>query len=268
MKTKKKKVKKKNIRWLKLLLWFTSISKPLKYIFLLATILVLLFEFWISNVNMDSTWAHLINFFVKLSYSYISAFIFYLLAVHTPKERRKIKMILHISNTSTYLLTELRFFLDTFCVYVNLDKPINTRGLDNILNNYSPFSIVTSKSEEVTFVNWFGYYEWKATRVQKLIDTLLELSDFLNPEFIKYLIRIRASFDNVNMMYHRAKASPNMAFFLLVVLDLEYNIEQLKNHHISLRPYTDLYHDDIVKENRKRWAAETLLSNPEKTENV
>lgn len=258
MKTKKKKTKKKNIKWLKLRLWFVSVVRPLRYIFLLSTVFVLGYEFWLSDFTdqFSTVGKHLINFIAKLSYSYISAFIFYLLAVHTPKHKRKVKMILHISNTTSYLLTELRYFHETFHSYTNIQKKVKSSELSEILNKHSPYSEVKSKSENLNFQNWFYYYEWKALRVQKLIDNILDLYDFFSPEFTKYLVIIRSSFENVNMIYHQAKGSPNMAFFGLIFHDLEYNIEQLKHQYKQLLPFTELYHDEIRKENRSRWAAE------------
>lgn len=256
---KKKRASSVNIRWLKTVLWYTSVLKPLRVIFASTVLFIIVYEFCIVDaisLYNKTDWWHLLNFISKLSYSYISAFVFYLVAVHTPKERKKVKMFLYVANSTAYLITELRYFHNNFHSYVNVSDTAKASALGDILNKQNPY--VPLNAESKLYPDWLSYYEWKSKRVQTLIGNILYLYDFLSPTYLKYLIIIRAQFENVDMQYHHVKGSNNMSIFVLIFPDIKYNIQKLEHEYKKLTPYLNLYHDDIRKENRKRWHEESL----------
>lgn len=78
---------------------FFGIRKELRYLFMLSFTSVFLSQLWLEKVDAFNEFHYNVGIiYIKLCYSYLSAFIFYYLVVYAPKERKRTKAFRFINN--------------------------------------------------------------------------------------------------------------------------------------------------------------------------
>jgi hypothetical protein len=82
---------------------FNSIKKEVLFLAIIAISSVLLLDVFLKSFPALNLFMYNIGqVYTKLCYSYFSAFIFYLLVVHFPRERRRVKSFRFLSNNIYY----------------------------------------------------------------------------------------------------------------------------------------------------------------------
>lgn len=123
----------------------------------------------------------------KLSYSYVSAFVFYILAVFLPKQRRKAKLTLLVNNTCTHLAIETKFFYRTLLKFCDIkDEDAFSKNFAEIFDNTSAIKVFTAHEGGV-YSNWNHYVQQKLENMDRLIHTLIPLYDILPPDTLRVL---------------------------------------------------------------------------------
>lgn len=96
------------ILWARIL----SLNKWIKRFAAISIIVILLIEFGLNKIPAYSEFMYDFGVIIlKLSYSFFSAFIFYFLVVHLPKEKRKANSYRILQNSITSLYNNLYLLL-------------------------------------------------------------------------------------------------------------------------------------------------------------
>ena len=133
--------------------------------------------------------------FIKLCYSYLSAFIFYYLVVYAPKERKRVKAFRYTNNKIHFIYNSATGMLINI---FRASKPETNTIEDNIgyseildfcskVNPYSPvpYGVVNLADD------YHQYIESKSIEIKNAVNELLLLNDLLDDELF-------LSFANIN----------------------------------------------------------------------
>lgn len=162
---------------------FIGLRKEIKFLFLLSVFSILIIEFDLG-LKTDN---HILNdigkIWLKLCYSYFSAFIFYYLVVYLPKERKR-------NSTYRYLNNKL-FSIDEIVKYIiitifkeidptisNLNNDIKKVNIVEICKQINPNNPINIKLvEDGEFNNHYEFFNFQTNKIKLLISELLILND-------------------------------------------------------------------------------------------
>jgi hypothetical protein len=231
---------------------------------------IVAYEFWLVQVIVEASnrvLYHFLSLISKLSYSYIAAFVFYFVAVHLPKERRKSKLFLYLNNRFAGVHHDILY------LFSNLDRIIGgdiktqyltTEELKGILNGHDASAPLMSSG----FDNFHAYFKWQWNKTRQTIDEILVFNDLLNPTVLNYLSLIESRFERFNP--NQRQIGNDLSSYVFFLDDLGFYINQLTDvsRNALVKPYRFRYHNDVKKEYKKAdaWRQEQKAKEASKNE--
>jgi hypothetical protein len=174
--------------------------------FAVSFVSIIAIEFYFIDKEAPTKFVfHLGQFYLKLCYSFLSSFIFYFLIVHLPKEKRKVKLYLHLQNKMATIYNDVCFFVrDLSSVSgVELDSrflDISKEQMESALKKINP-QLETSYAigSFVIFHKWHDYLVHLKKILKENIDDIVVYGDSVDSEVIGYLTHIENSTSLLNL---------------------------------------------------------------------
>ena len=216
------------------ILWnrLKTIKKEIGVLAIVALSSILIIEFWLNNYSANYKFQYQFGqFYLKLCYSYFSAFIFYFFVVHVPRERRKAKLWLYLNNKSASIINEIHHLIRLIYekASINFDYVnLTNEQLDEALKKINPHeSVFVPFDNKVAFENWFEYLYNKGQRIKKLVHEMLILNDSIDSEFLECLTfmdnELIICFSHENIII----GNPNLAWLSHNLYELYRNSNQM-----------------------------------------
>lgn len=210
---------------------FKALNKSVVSLFILSIISVICTELYLNNVpSYNNLQFKIGTIYIKLCYSYVSAFLFYYLIVFLPKEKKKISGYVHINNKIMFI-DKLLGQMIYIAVYQdeaadNLKKhngKFDKGDIDLYLSkNYPP----TGKNNGRTFSN----LKLNKNTLKNLnaiinktiiyIDNVLLLNDLIDNEVLFYLLSIKEKLENIIDIKYYSVADNSMPEMFLTLWDI------------------------------------------------
>jgi hypothetical protein len=236
---------------------FKALNKTL----VLLVLISIGFIIWIENESLFEDFKEIVVFkiILRLSYSYLSAFIFYLLVVILPKERRQSYLYLGLSNHITSIHNRVLGILQTIeytgkpeIKYVScLQGSSHKLDLKEVMEISKKIDPITRPRilGEIRFLNWYEYLTSESKQLKEQTDRLSKLYVDLNPEIIE---QIEMLFTNIDTLDFDGKIYGNRT--------LEHCCQNLsplyKTSRVLLDTFENLYgekyHFEFSKRARKK----------------
>ena len=160
-----------------LVLRIISLPQLIKIVFTVAFVSILIIELWLKRFASPSQFFFSIgDIYLKLCYSLCAAIIFYFINQHLPKEKRKLKSLIIISNKLVKIHQEVFFLVLSLKVEMEQQnftgvqrKTINNACSKINLND----SVISTYDSATPFKNWYEYLNYKTERIGSLIKDLI-----------------------------------------------------------------------------------------------
>jgi hypothetical protein len=214
------------------------ISSIRKDIFVLAIVSfasIFLIELWLINIPAPYNFFHTIgNIYLKLCYSFFSAFLFYYLVIHLPKEKRKLKVFRQISNKISVINLQTFSLINTV-----LGGEIDPKGFYEIkaeciaeaCKKINPNTSVSAKNFEspalakINYNNWFDYLNDSILSIKAAIRDVLILNESVDTNLLEALTHLD---DTARwLIYKNRPKTTNLEF-------ANHHLNQLKNESYVL----------------------------------
>lgn len=169
----------------------------LKIILLISILSILLIEFFLNKYPSKFQWQYDFGvIWLKLCYSYFSAFIFYYLVVYAPKERKRVKAFVLITNNIGRIIGLQRLILEFLYTELNpntQNHPIDyseedIRDICKRINPKAP--ILISYFGKISFNNHYEFLNHFLNRMKTSISETIVLYDLLDDEILSNLALI------------------------------------------------------------------------------
>lgn len=237
-----------------------ALPKSILLLFLVTFISIVVIEFWLINIPA------LVNFFaimgvvyLKICYSFFSAFIFYFLVVHIPKEKRKLKAFrlisnkVHTINSHVFNLINALFFrkLDRKDIYeVKAENIIEACKKNNPNSAIQVTNYDSASYEKITYNNWFDFFASTASSIKSIIKDILILNESVDAGLLEALTNLD---DSIRWLTYENKFEKNDLEFasrrLIEVKNDSYTL--FKSFHKAYGKFTVEYHTAVIKKNRQ-----------------
>lgn len=211
-----------------------SLRKDLLIMFLLALSIILLIDFWLIDIPELFFGGEILGKVVyKLSLSYISAYIFYILVVYYKEYKNKMILYPYFSKHTKAVLVNGSNLFSEMSGKINLELTENFPNSSELLtlcktidpNSNAPLvHYITGQ-----YLNWFLFFDHYKRRTIESSGRVLSKLIFVESELIDILSRIEEC-------------------QLFIVIDLVKGIMPIRNKDLS--QYEKLFHDyiDLLKE--------------------
>ena len=177
-----------------LILRIISLPQLIKIIFAVALSSILLIELLLKRFPAASQFICSIgDIYLKLCYSLCAAIIFYFINQHLPKEKRKLKSLILISNRLVKIHEEIYFLV--LALNVKLEQQnftgVNRQMINDACSKINPNdSVISTYDSAVPFTNWYEYFNYKAEKLRYLIKDLFPLNDLIDSIAMYYVYSI------------------------------------------------------------------------------
>jgi hypothetical protein len=238
-----------------------------KYIFypaLLCFFSILAIELFLNHIPAKSKFQYdLGQIYLKLCYSFTSAFLFYFLVVHLPKEKKKTKVYRFINNKTHQIGSEIGNFILTVSEVskVQIDREKSTESVyEDAFKKINPKVGFDSPVEfDSHFDNWKEYLFFKSERIKSMISDLLSLNESIDAEFLEILTLIEDDLSmHITWQMRGLAYQPNLVHISDAVFEMVKNSNDLK---LILRKkygrYAAEYHAGARVRNIQRWSGKT-----------
>lgn len=179
-----------------------SIKKYLLTLLLMAIIIIAIVDFEIISFSVTNRFVcQSLTLSVKLSYAYLSSFIFYFIVIHLPSENRKVRVYRQINNKIISIdkeLQEINFLILDNTKYEHRIQKHHFRITDLSKKNFIEYAKQTNpqKPPNVTspyyppFRNWYDFLTFKKENIQNMIKDILLLEKSIDNEVLGLLIDV------------------------------------------------------------------------------
>ena len=237
-----------------------SIPRPILLLSITAFISIILIEVWLINVPAPFSIFHQLgNIYLKLCYSFFSAFIFYFLIVHIPKEKRKLKALrlignkVSIINNHVFNIMNAIFFrkLDPKNIYeikagaiTEACKKINPQAQVEAINYDS------AAYELISHNNWFYFFNNSALSIKNEIKDILILNDSVDTGLLEALTHLDDSMRSI--IYKTNLNRTSLEFASLKLIEIKNDSYTLfKAFYKAYGKFLIEYHTNAIKKNRQ-----------------
>lgn len=235
---------------------FLGLGKEVRSLLILSACSMILIELLLNKINAYNQIQHDLGIiYLKLCYSYFSAFVFYYLVVYAPRERRRLKGYRYVSNkvkTIGRLIDNLIRIL-VITKNNNFDKVVKITFEDlNIrckeINPHLPLLTVDG-----TYTNYYEFLSLQTNKINNFVRELIILNDVIDEDLFCGLTNINDKI-TLHLTYDYI---PNNQTFEIVTFPLwelyEEKEEMLKKFkNVYKKKYSFQYHDFEMKQNAKR----------------
>lgn len=187
-----------------------SSLRPFLLVLLLLAILSIVFLgiLTIKLPCINPFYSGFINFSLRLSYAYISAFVFYFLVVHLPAENKKVAAYRQLNNKIIVLDEELSQIIYLILDNVNYEYKTQKGHFsisDISMKEFKQYCSYTNSQKPPnlefynhSFPSWYEFLNYKSTKIKRLIDDLLILNNIIDVEVLRLLLYVE---DEVGKLY-------------------------------------------------------------------
>nr|WP_315145274.1 hypothetical protein [uncultured Flavobacterium sp.] len=219
---------------------FIGLRSEIKFLLKLSVFSILSIEFILNKIQP------LYNFqydfgviYLKLCYSYFSAFVFYYLVVYSPRERRRIKSFRYLNNK---LLTIdkivknilLSIFREIEPETTTLKPDIKKEDIRVICKQVNPqLPITLNLIEFTTFKNHYDFLNFQTKKIKLLISELIILNEILDENVFQGLTNINDIITNFLTFDINIFANQDMEYLSHSLYDLHFESNEMANHFIK-----------------------------------
>ncbi len=174
-------------------LFLTIRPKLLLTMALLSIVSICSIEFCLIDIKTDYSFLYKPTpVFLKLCYSFLSAFIFYFFAVHLPRERRRAKVFRYTSNRVFSINHEIFLVIykirDVSGIKTIDPFKLNLKDLNDACKLINPRENLFEV--EIGFKDWFDYLLHKKNIIAKLMQGLMQMNDVVDSDLQEKLTLI------------------------------------------------------------------------------
>lgn len=208
-----------------------TLRKDLTFLFVISLMTVCLIDFWLINVQELFKGGHVFGPIIeKLCLSYISAFIFYFLVVHTKQQKDKKNIYTYVAYKSLSIIAYGQItgkdLAKTAGVTMKENYPSKNELLEisSKINPYSETPTLISMSGQK--LNWFQHFENYRQKTIEAIQDIYTKMPFLDTQLVRHLSLIENS-----DFFSFTKSIANFPF--------QFKNENLLNFSTSIQSYLD-----------------------------
>lgn len=232
---------------------FIGLRFEIKYLFLFSLSSITLIELWFNKIAAYSQIQYDIGvIFLKLCYSFTSAFIVYFLTNYLPKERRRVKSFLYVSNKVTLIQRTLDNMI-TIATRGNIhasrtDIKISEHYIKSVLKKINPNKHLRLKYPNRHFDNYYLFIFQESKIIKSLITELLALYDVIDDSLLKRITEIEDKITFILRYEDMNIRSKDLEFLYSDFLDL---INQYNKLNKAFRKYKRIYAYQFHSDHRK-----------------
>jgi hypothetical protein len=182
---------------------FIGLRREIRLLLILSIISILSIEFFLNETYPLYHFQYYFGVFIlKLSYSYLSAFIFYYLIVYSPRERKRVRTYRYLYNKihAIYELKDdllLAFFREINPEIKDYPHKIEYSDIKEICKQINPkLPITLNVTEFATFKNHYEFINFKTRKIKTLISELIILNEILDENILHGLTNINDAITN------------------------------------------------------------------------
>ncbi|WP_143394601.1 hypothetical protein [Flavobacterium branchiophilum] len=239
----------------------SGLRKDIKYILCIALIIVISTELCLNKINaIFFKYQYEIGLILlKLSFSYISSFIFYYIVVYLPKKRKRIKTYRFLNNQIMrikYHVLDIIYHLNKDGI-IDKEKDFIEEDIELLCKNINPkneFKIISHYT--ITFNNYYDFQNYKTSKIKEIIRELFYFHDVIDDKLLYFLTNIN---DVINQNYFSIEPidipyNPNIEFLSRYLFELYLYSNDMVNYFINefSRNYGYEYHYNERKQYSKR----------------
>jgi hypothetical protein len=238
---------------------YFGIRKEVRYLFVVSFVGIIVIEFWFNKYYPIYPFQYDFgNVFLKLCYSYVSAFVFYFLIVYSPKERKRVKSFRFVNNK----INRINNLIQGVIIVIFKASDPTIEKLSE--TNFSEFQKYFDKVNPVTSVEFHEtgiilhktYYEflnYKMKILESNVQQLILINDLLNDELFLNLVNMN---DIISKMFPDYKIGTEKSLIMYSHSFYELNFERkelIKNFRKDFHPkYSFIYHYYERKRNLRK----------------
>ncbi len=170
---------------------FSSLRREVLFLGGTAFLSIIMLDFLLKKFPaINRTMYDFGQVYIKLCYSYFSAFIFYLLVVHFPRERRRLKSFRFLSNKISHLYRDKDLlFSSLFKLSHEEFEKLNRNEIVELSKKIDPRQQINAKKDilsplPTTFQNHYQYINFMSQKMKENIYSLLSLGDVVDNDLI------------------------------------------------------------------------------------
>jgi hypothetical protein len=145
----------------------------IKIIFIVAFGSILLIELLLKRFPTKAPWIFSMgDIYLKLCYSLCAAIVFYFINQHLPKEKRKLKSLILVSNRLVKIHQEIYFLV--LSLNVNMEQQnfsnVKRKMINDACSKINPNdSVIATHDSVIPFLDWYEYFNYKEEKIRSLI---------------------------------------------------------------------------------------------------
>ena len=244
----------KNIRVLKIKNRLATIRTDVLVAFIIATAIILVTELWLYKYPaFNEQFYKTGQIFIKLSYSYVSAFIFFFLVVHLPKENKKINtyriISVKIGEMGRFLvniLFQMEQATGDTLQGMDFDKITLTKTLVKI-KSHTPVSSLTPMN--VVFNDWYDFVQHNGEEIKRLTTEIFLFNETLDNEVLELVGQIDRI---VSWGFTRTQGKPGNEDLVLYAEPLTQLNKVFRSTNQKFHTKYGRYHGEVTHEMEKR----------------
>jgi hypothetical protein len=166
----------------------------IKIIFIVAFGSILLIELLLKRFPAKAPWIFSMgDIYLKLCYSLCAAIVFYFINQHLPKEKRKLKSLILVSNRLVKIHQEIYFLV--LSLNVNMEQQnfsnVKRKMINDACSKINPNdSVIATHDSVIPFLDWYEYFNYKEEKIRSLIKDLSTLNDLIDSTAMYYIYNI------------------------------------------------------------------------------
>lgn len=239
-----------------------GLRKDIKYLLITSILIVLSIELFFNKIEADffTYQFELGIIFLKLSYSYISSFIFYYIVVYLPKERKRIKIYRFLNNQIIFINENVLDIIEHLNKGNIIGKKKNIKEADIVLlckKTNPKVQITIERNHTLTFTNYYDFQNYKTKKIMETIKNILCLHDVLDDKLLYFMTNIYAIINNrlftIDLM--NIPHNSDIEFLSHTLYELYLQSDEMKNYFIEefSQNYDYEYHFNERKLNVTRY---------------
>ena len=223
-----------------------SLRRDLLIIFLICVITIFLIDFWLINIpELFKGGEKLGQIVYKLSFSYISAFVFYFLVVHLKNQKDKENLYSYISSNTLMIIRQAKALINETARSANIQlkatypDSLELQSICKAINPNSNAPLILGRLGN--YANWMQYFDYYKRRSNEASNKVLSKVQFLDSALVHKLAEIEdcnhfkdiTMFANISIQNTDLLAfAPSLAKYFELIIDLEkYYEEKLKGYN-------------------------------------
>lgn len=216
---------------------FIGLRIEIKVLLFLSGISILIIEFVLNKIQPLYDFQYDFGvIYLKLCYSYFSAFIFYYLIVYAPRERKRVKSLRYLNNKLFAIDTIVKnillsIFREIEPQLTNLNADIKREDIRLICKQINPkLPIKLDHLEFADFINHYEFLNFQTKKIKILISELIVLNDILDENVFRSLTNINDVITNFLTFDINIFANQDMEFLSYSLYELNFESKEMIDH--------------------------------------